>query len=309
MTLVVVSQFITFKITDAEYKCVCKPGYEGPKCESDIDECISSPCPQICINTKGSFQCQCHPGYILDQGKCIDIDECAKPGSCENGKCTNTEGSFECICNAGYSMDVMTGKCQPQKCSKDCSHSCGPESVCICPDGYILKNHVKCIKQKQGGCFAYNASSTIQLTYSKDLNPDTQLYPKNTVVKGKCIDGYTKGKMKKKCKKDGAWHGPELTCQLITCPKYATLEPGVIVQPESCGFDDSPVKQKCTFSCQDPVNFKLIGSKVSRCKKSGTWKEKGGPPKCVEKKKKKEKKKKSQDTKALGHPLSTIPGS
>lgn len=86
---------------------------------------------------------------------------------------------------------------------------------------------------------------------------------------------------------------------------------GVIVQPESCSLEDSLVKQKCQFSCQDKKHFKLIGGKSIKCKKNGTWRQKGGPPKCVEKKKKKKKDKKQKNkhvskTDQLGHPLSTI---
>jgi len=33
---------------------------------ADIDECLSSPCGQICTNTAGSYQCSCNNGYELD---------------------------------------------------------------------------------------------------------------------------------------------------------------------------------------------------------------------------------------------------
>ena len=31
----------------------------------DIDECLSSPCGQICTNTPGSYACTCSDGYLL----------------------------------------------------------------------------------------------------------------------------------------------------------------------------------------------------------------------------------------------------
>lgn len=34
---------------------------------------------------------------------CEDINECSTvPGVCENGKCVNTEGSYRCDCQPGY---------------------------------------------------------------------------------------------------------------------------------------------------------------------------------------------------------------
>lgn len=50
--------------------CSCNPGYkfdkESSKCE-DIDECENvtlNYCSQICINTKGSYQCGCAAGFV-----------------------------------------------------------------------------------------------------------------------------------------------------------------------------------------------------------------------------------------------------
>ena len=83
------------------------------------------------------------------------------------------------------------------------------------------------------------------------------------------------------------------------------------MEPESCNLESSIVKQKCQFSCADPKNFKLIGSKSVKCKKNSTWRQKGGNPMCVEKKKKKKskkkhRKKKHKNNQHLGHPLSTV---
>uniref|UniRef100_A0AC35TS16 VWFC domain-containing protein n=1 Tax=Rhabditophanes sp. KR3021 TaxID=114890 RepID=A0AC35TS16_9BILA len=62
-------------------KCVCMEGYfgNGTKCY-DIDECHikngeSTPCNigTVCINSPGSFRCDCFPGFErLDDFKCMD---------------------------------------------------------------------------------------------------------------------------------------------------------------------------------------------------------------------------------------------
>ena len=58
-----------------------------------------------CRNTAGSFECVCNIGYeLLDNGLCVDIDECATTTKCDaDGQCQNTVGSYIChteyICN------------------------------------------------------------------------------------------------------------------------------------------------------------------------------------------------------------------
>lgn len=36
----------------------------------------------------------------------LDIDECETPGMCMNGRCVNTEGSFRCECAAGMAVGL-----------------------------------------------------------------------------------------------------------------------------------------------------------------------------------------------------------
>ena len=61
-------------------RCGCKPGFlsvnGGQLCE-DVDECqVDEPCSQLCTNTKGSYECSCVAGYVLqqDQRTCKVVD-------------------------------------------------------------------------------------------------------------------------------------------------------------------------------------------------------------------------------------------
>ena len=148
-------------------------GYQGPFCEDDIDECTKETdnCHDKanCINTHGSFWCECYAGYTGNGTDCREIDECAEginpefPGLCveanmvENG-CTEGVNTRTCTCKPGYEGDE--GRCETASAclasgdsSKDGTDGhfwCGAHGTiggttggctCTCADGY-----------KGGGC-------------------------------------------------------------------------------------------------------------------------------------------------------------
>lgn len=55
--------------------CICNKGWTGTNCNNDVDECTTTldACPggQICINTIGSYTCNCPSGYSKVNGTCI----------------------------------------------------------------------------------------------------------------------------------------------------------------------------------------------------------------------------------------------
>uniref|UniRef100_A0AAR2L688 Growth arrest-specific 6 n=1 Tax=Pygocentrus nattereri TaxID=42514 RepID=A0AAR2L688_PYGNA len=116
------------------YTCVCKPGWNGPRCAEDIDECedptFLAGCNQQCSNLPGSYRCSCRDGYYLhDKIYCTDINECRLyPSICEEpARCVNTQGTFECQCPFGYKYNFTSRECQDvDECE---SHVCGEECV------------------------------------------------------------------------------------------------------------------------------------------------------------------------------------
>ena len=91
--------------TPLSYICTCDEGYglslkeTGQACY-DIDECLHDVtlCQGMkCNNTLGSYECYCEEGFHVEEGSCLDVDECSS-NPCEYA-CNNTVGSYECVPN------------------------------------------------------------------------------------------------------------------------------------------------------------------------------------------------------------------
>ncbi|XP_078333705.1 uncharacterized protein LOC111101935 [Crassostrea virginica] len=133
--------------------CVCEMGWTGETCEVDVDECKSNPCigdHQTCLNTPGSYRCECTPGFNMSNGHCTDIDECKLSVSpvCPQ-KCVNTEGSYICACNDGYKREndkdcVDINECLDANCH-DCENVPG-SFKCLCRQGFKINSttHMDC---------------------------------------------------------------------------------------------------------------------------------------------------------------------
>lgn len=87
---------------------------------TDVNECLLNPCMNngTCINTDGSFICRCPPGWTGPTCS-EDVNECpmflCKNGaSCQNGaECVNTPGSYKCICPPGWTgTNCEIGMCK-----------------------------------------------------------------------------------------------------------------------------------------------------------------------------------------------------
>ncbi|PIO37405.1 hypothetical protein AB205_0174150 [Aquarana catesbeiana] len=84
--------------------CHCLPGYIGPTCSKDLDECSLGPSPcehhGQCVNTMGSFLCRCPLGYTGTHCE-TDQNECHSNPCLNGASCLDMLGRFECECTPG----------------------------------------------------------------------------------------------------------------------------------------------------------------------------------------------------------------
>ncbi|XP_008071982.1 epidermal growth factor-like protein 7 [Carlito syrichta] len=62
--------------------CHCPVGWHGDTCQSDVDECSAGRggCPQRCVNTPGSYWCQCWEGHSPSADGTLCLPEGGTPG-------------------------------------------------------------------------------------------------------------------------------------------------------------------------------------------------------------------------------------
>ncbi|XP_049293599.1 protein kinase C-binding protein NELL1-like isoform X3 [Anopheles funestus] len=122
-------QALQLQATEDVDECTQQGGLNGNHCHLNTR----------CVNTFGSYICECLPGYRRqDKFNCVEMDEC-KSGehNChENADCINTLGSYHCQCKEGYTGNGRD--CKPV-CNQTCLNGgeCRSPNVCTCRTGYI----------------------------------------------------------------------------------------------------------------------------------------------------------------------------
>ncbi|XP_068393001.1 adhesion G protein-coupled receptor E5 isoform X1 [Eschrichtius robustus] len=160
--------------TEGGYHCMCSPGYELISGETtfknesentcqDVDECQQKPkiCKgrSICINTQGSYTCQCPPGLELnleDPRLCTDVNECTSGRNpCHSSShCFNLVGTYKCHCRPGW-KPIPGAASGPNNTvcedTDECSsgqHQCHNSTICVntvgsytchCRQGWVPK--------------------------------------------------------------------------------------------------------------------------------------------------------------------------
>jgi hypothetical protein len=82
----------------SSYRCTCVPGYSGPHCGTDINECSSNPCNSgTCTDHVARYSCKCNRGYTGVQ--CNRSTNSCDSTPCSNGgRCYDGHDEFRCDC-------------------------------------------------------------------------------------------------------------------------------------------------------------------------------------------------------------------
>ncbi|KAF3821390.1 hypothetical protein GH733_010968 [Mirounga leonina] len=176
----------------ARFTCICKPGWQGDKCEYDINECkdpsnVNGGCSQICDNTPGSYHCSCKSGFfmLLNKKDCKDVDECSMmPDICGTAVCKNIPGDFECECAEGYRYNPILKSCgDVDECSENmCAQLCvnypgGYSCYCDGKKGFKLaQDHKSC--EAVPVCLPLNLDKNYELLYLAEQFVGVALYLK-----------------------------------------------------------------------------------------------------------------------------------
>ncbi|CAH2255487.1 jagged-1 [Pelobates cultripes] len=126
--------------TSVGFECLCAPGWTGPTCILNIDDCSPNPCAHAgtCQDLVNSFKCDC-PSQWTGKTCQIDANECESRPCVNANSCRNLIGSYYCDCIPGW-----TG----QNCDtniNDCIDQCQNGATCtdlvngfrcVCPPGY-----------------------------------------------------------------------------------------------------------------------------------------------------------------------------
>uniref|UniRef100_A0A3B5M6K6 Uncharacterized protein n=1 Tax=Xiphophorus couchianus TaxID=32473 RepID=A0A3B5M6K6_9TELE len=175
-------------LTSLSHLCVCPPGFEGPRCEINPDDCDDNDCENnsTCIDGVNNYTCLCPPNYSGDL--CDEVVDPCLTGfdPCQHdSKCVQVGRGYRCECPPGFvgqRCELDYDDCLENKCQH------GAECVdaingytCVCKEGF-------------SGLFCENPPPMILLQTSPCDQSECQNGGHCLVVAGepicRCIPGY-----------------------------------------------------------------------------------------------------------------------
>ncbi|NXJ65360.1 CRUM1 protein, partial [Rostratula benghalensis] len=136
------------------FSCACSAGWGGLLCESNLDDCQSSPCVHgDCVDAVADFRCECFRGFIGK--KCdINVDDCVRHQCLNGATCVDGVYGYSCRCPPQYSgprcelsLAFPRWPFPPEQCGKNFSCLNGGKCIseswganCSCKPGFTGRN-------------------------------------------------------------------------------------------------------------------------------------------------------------------------
>ncbi|XP_009873470.1 PREDICTED: P-selectin, partial [Apaloderma vittatum] len=219
--------------------------------------------------------------------KALCYQASCQPFSCsQRGECVETIGSYRCECYPGFHgpecEDVV--KCtelQPEGARMNCSHPYGDfsyNSTCVfgCQEGFERRgaNMLQCLASQK---WSADTPTCTAITCPVLREPDRGqmncshlhgVFAFGSMCAFSCQTGFAlKGSESRECTTTGAWTGDAPQCEAITCPVLREPDRGEMKCSHLHG--DFAFSSTCAFSCQ--AGFVLTGSENLECMATGTW--------------------------------------
>ncbi|XP_032923854.1 P-selectin isoform X9 [Catharus ustulatus] len=217
-----------------------------------------------------------------------------QPFSCsQRGECVETIGSYRCECYPGFHGPecehvVQCAKLEPQGVSMYCSHPYGDfsyNSTCEfgCHEGFERRGAavLRCLPSQEWSantptctavtCPVLSAPAQGELNCSH-LHGD---FAFGSTCAFSCQKGFALvGSESRECTAMGTWTGDTPHCEAISCPVLSAPAQGEMHCSHLHG--NFTFGSTCAFSCQ--TGFALVGLQSHECTATGTWT--GDTPHC-----------------------------
>ncbi|KAM9665229.1 protein eyes shut homolog [Trichechus inunguis] len=225
-------------LLDGDHYCVCRKGFEGERCEIDMNECLSLPCQNHgdCEDGVNNFRCVCRPGFSGSLCE-MEINECSSRPCKNNGTCVDLTNRFLCNCvpeSHGSSCELDVNKCKTSPCldGENCVNRTG-RYKCLCASGYTgidcEVNIDECLSEPclhDGVCtdginhYTCDCKSGFS---GKHCEANANECLSSPCLHGRCIDLINEYR----CSCDAGWTSSRCEIKINDCPSIPCVNEGI----------------------------------------------------------------------------------